>query len=101
MLFEKYSGCTTTYLSSYKPSKEDEQDMLGTASKSKDKHISDIFLWTSTHRQTSIGRPAKSYIHQFSVDTGCSLEDLFGAMKNRIAQSAGAVEYTVCFSAEW
>ena len=34
----------------------------------------------ATHGHPSVGRPAKTYIHQLCVDTGCSLEDLPGAM---------------------
>ena len=49
----------------------------------KDKLISDVLLWTPTHGHTSIGRPAKTYKHQLCAGTGCSLEDLLGAMDNR------------------
>ena len=36
----------------------------------------DILLWTPKHEQTSVDWLAKTYIHQFYVDTGCRLEDL-------------------------
>ena len=35
----------------------------------------DLFTWTS-----KAGRPARTYIQQLCDDTGCSLEDLPGAM---------------------
>ena len=44
---------------------------------------SDIFLWTPSHRQAKVGRPARTYIQQLCADTGCSLEDLPGAMDDR------------------
>ena len=31
---------------------------------SKDKHITDVLLWTPTHGNTSISRPANNNIHQ-------------------------------------
>ena len=40
------------------------------------KLIYDILLWTSTHGHTSVGCPARTYIHQISVDTEYSQEDL-------------------------
>ena len=33
--------------------------------------------------RTSIGRPARMYLHKLCTDTGCSLEDLPGAMEDR------------------
>ena len=36
-----------------------------------------------THGHVNIGRPAKTYIHQLCMDTGCSLEDLLRAMDDR------------------
>ena len=44
-------------------------------SKSKDELINDIFLWTPTHRWTSVGQPVKIYIQQFCADTWYSLEE--------------------------
>ena len=60
----------------------DEQDMLATVGRSKRKLISDVLLWTSTHEHTSVGRPAKTYIHQLCADTACSLENLPEVMGN-------------------
>ena len=51
--------------------------------RSKDEIISDILLWTSSHGQVKVGRPASTYIQQFCADTGCSLEDLPEAMDDR------------------
>ena len=51
--------------------------------RSKDKLISDIFLWTPKHGNNSVGRLAKTYIHQLCVDTRCRPEDLPRAMVER------------------
>ena len=42
---------------------------------SKDKLISDVYLWTLTC-YTSVDWPAKMYIHQLWAEVGCHLEDL-------------------------
>ena len=49
----------------------------------KDKLMSNVLLWTHTHGLTSVGRPAKTYIHQLCADTGCHQEDLPRAMTDR------------------
>ena len=49
---------------------------------SRDELISDVLLWTPSHRQAKAGRPARTYVHQ-CADTGCSLEDLLEAMDDR------------------
>ena len=46
--------------------------------RSKDELISGILLWTPTFGHTTVGQPAKIYIHELHVDTECSLEDLLG-----------------------
>ena len=51
--------------------------------RSKDELISDVLLWTPTHGYPSVGRPAKTYIHQLCEDTDCHLEDLPHAMADR------------------
>ena len=48
-----------------------------------DELISDILLWTPSHGRAKTRRPARTYIQQLSADTGCSLEDLPGAMDDR------------------
>ena len=69
------SSYTDTHLPSHKPSKLDKQYMLGTAGKV-GMNSCDILPSTSTHRYNSVGRPAKTYIHQPCVDTGCCVDDL-------------------------
>ena len=66
-----------------KISKLDEPDMRDTAGRSKEELISDILLWTPTHGRAKAGRSARTYIQQLCTDTGCSLEDLPGAMDDR------------------
>ena len=39
-----------------------------------DELISDIYLWTPTHRRASVGQLIRTYLPQFWEDTGCSLE---------------------------
>ena len=51
--------------------------------RSKDELISDVLLWTPTYGQANAGRPARTYTHQLSEDTGCNPEDLPEAMNNR------------------
>ena len=51
--------------------------------KNKDDLISDVLLWTPSHKHASVGRPARTYIQQLCTDTGCSSEDLPEAMDDR------------------
>ena len=51
--------------------------------RSKDELIGDVLLWTPSHWRAKVGRPAWTYIQQLCADTGCSLEDLPGAMDDR------------------
>ena len=51
--------------------------------RSKDELISDVLLWKPSHGHARVGRPAKTYIDQPCVDTGCCTEDLAGAMNDR------------------
>ena len=48
----------------------------------KDELISDILLWSSTHRRASVGQWVRNYLHQLCADTGCFLEDLLWVMDN-------------------
>ena len=57
--------------------------MQDTAGGARGKLISDILLSTPSHRHASFGRPTRTYLHQLSVDTGYTLEDLPGAMDDR------------------
>ena len=49
----------------------------------RDEPISDVLLWTPSHRRARAGRPAWTCIQQLCVDTGCRPEDLPEAMYNR------------------
>ena len=51
--------------------------------RSRDELISDVHLWTPLHGRVKAGRPARTYIQQLCVDTGCCLEDLPEAMDDR------------------
>ena len=75
----KSSSCTATYHPSWKLSKLDEPDMR----RSKDELINDVLLWTPSYVRARIGRPARTYIQHHCTDSGCSLEDLPGAMEDR------------------
>ena len=48
--------------------------------RSKNELISDVLLWTPSHGRANVGQPARTNIQQLYADTGCSLEDLQGAM---------------------
>ena len=48
--------------------------------RSRDELISDVLQWTPSHGRAKTGCPARTYIQQLCVDTGCSLEDLPKAM---------------------
>ena len=50
--------------------------------RSNDGLISDV-LWAPAHGRASISGPVRTYLHQFCADTGCSLENLPGAMDDR------------------
>ena len=49
----------------------------------RDELISDVLLWTPSHGLAKAGRPARTYIQQHSVHTGCSPEDLPEVMNDR------------------
>ena len=48
----------------------------------KNEHISDVLQWTLTHGRVSVGRLAKTYIHQFCADTRYCLEDVPGVIND-------------------
>ena len=48
--------------------------------RSKEKLMSDILQWTPSHGRAKVGRPVRTYIHQFCADKWCILEDLPEAM---------------------
>ena len=47
------------------------------------KYGSDVLLWTSAYGRAKAERPARTYIQQLCEDTGCSPEDMPGAMNDR------------------
>ena len=51
--------------------------------RSRDELISGVLLWTPSHGRAKAGQPARTYIQQPCVDTGCSPEDLPEAMDDR------------------
>ena len=51
--------------------------------RSRDELIRDVLLWIPTHGRAKAGRPARTYIQQLCVDTGCCPEDLPRAMNDR------------------
>ena len=51
--------------------------------RNRDKLISDMLQWTLSHGQAKAGWPAGTYIQQLCVGTGCSLEDIPGAIDDR------------------
>ena len=56
---------------------------------SRDELISDVLLWILTYGRVSVGQPAKTYLYQACMDTGCSFEDLLEAMDDRDRESQG------------
>ena len=77
---QQNSSCTATYQPSRKLFKLDEPRHCW---KSKDELISNLLQRTPSHRWAKLGRPARTYMQQPCGDTGCSLEDMPGAMNDR------------------
>ena len=48
---------------------------VGHCWRSKDELISNVLLWTLSHRRASVGPPARTYLQQFCANTGSSLEN--------------------------
>ena len=67
---------------SRKLSKLDEPDMQDTAGETRTSSC-DILLWTPSYGRTKVGWLAITYIHQLCENTGCSPEDLPGAMNDK------------------
>ena len=57
--------------------------LMGHCWRSRDKLISDVFLWTPLHGRAKAERPARTYIQQLCVDTRCSPVELPEAMDDR------------------
>ena len=74
-------------MATYHPSQNSIQVRLtrhaGHCWRSRDKLISNILLWTTSHGWAKAGRPARTYIKQLCTDTGCSFGDLLRAMNDR------------------
>ena len=51
--------------------------------RSKGELISDIFLWTPSHRRTGVGYLARTHLQELCRDKGCSLEDLLNVMDDK------------------
>ena len=56
---------------------------LGHSWRSRDELISDILLWNPSNGRARAGGPARTYIQQLCVDTGCSPQDLPEAIDDR------------------
>ena len=54
----------------------------GHCSRSRDKFISDVLLWTPSYGRAKAGRSVRNYIQQLCEYTGCSPEDLPEAMND-------------------
>ena len=46
----------------------------------KEKLISDVLMWTPSHGRARVERPTRTYLQKLCIETGCSIEDLPGAM---------------------
>ena len=51
--------------------------------RSRDELISEVLQWTPSQGRAKAGQPARTYIQQLCVDTGCDLEDLPEAIDDR------------------
>ena len=65
----------------------------------KDKLISNVHLWTPSHRRARVGWPVRTYLLQLCIDTGCSMEDLLRMMKDRDKWREKVRE--ICVSGMW
>ena len=77
------SRCTATSYPLQKTIKIRRTRHAGHCWRSRDELISDVLLWTPSHRRAKAGRPARTYIQQHCADTGCSPEDLPEAIDDR------------------
>ena len=65
------------------------------------KLTSDVLQCSLRHGHNSVGRPAKTYIYQLWVDTGCSLADLSRAMQWPIGINGEGVNRICSISVAW
>ena len=75
--------CIVTYLPSEKTLEIRPTRHPGYCWRIKNELISDILLWSPTYWRASVDRSARTYFHQLCGNTGCSFEDLPGAMDDR------------------
>ena len=74
------SSSTATNLPSQKPSKLDE-DMRHTAGE-----VSDVLLWTPSHRGESVGRPARTYLLQLCKECNLEAMDYWDEWRERVRE---------------
>ena len=51
--------------------------------RSKNELAAEVLLWEPSHGKRTRGRPRKTFIDQLEADTGCTREELKGAMGDR------------------
>ena len=56
---------------------------VGRCCRSRDELISDVLLWTPSHRWAKAGRPAQTYIQQLCANMACNPEDFLEALDDR------------------
>ena len=64
--------------------KERRLRFTGHSFRNKEELVSDLLLWAPSHGQRSSGRPQKTYLDQFSSDSGHSIDKLPVAMMNKL-----------------
>ena len=69
--------------------------------RNKDKHISDILLWTLLHGCTSVGRLRRTYLQQLCMDTGRRLEYLLEVMDDKDTWQVRARKICASFTIWW
>ena len=79
----KNSSCLAIYHPSQKTIQIRWIRHVGPCWRSKNELISNVLLWTPSHRWLRVGWPARTYLQQLCTDTGCRLEDQPRAMGNR------------------
>ena len=78
---KKNSSCRATYFSQNIQVRQTRN--AGHCWRNKNELISNILLWTLTHRHTYAGWSTKTYIHQLHANTRCSLKDLPGGINDK------------------
>ena len=65
--------------------------------RNKNELISDVLLWTLSHRRASVRWPVRTYWQQLCTETGCSLED----QKWEMIETDGVRELKKSMQAAW